>query len=242
MAKSKESEDAEKYGGGKIGHRSWLKHMDKLTFNEPIYAALWKNDHDEITELIAPPEWGPDWKIDAKKAEWKLAQAFGTKWFPLKFGSTDKGKQKSFASVFEYHITSKRGEWFEIVLETLKDNAWADVNDLTYCKIEDAREVVEKLQVGGAKLSPSLMINALMNCSFLVVPSGTKIEEMEITEQDIKREFRNTDDPKDWKRGLEEFRRRLIHIYEKNGTEYDKDETVDYDKLAERMVEKVPKM
>ena len=142
MAKSKESEDAEKYGGGKIGHRSWLKHMDKLTFNEPIYAALWKNDHDEITELIAPPEWGPDWKIDAKKAEWKLAQAFGTKWFPLKFGSTDKGKQKSFASVFEYHITSKRGEWFEIVLETLKDNAWADVNDLTYCKIEDAREVV----------------------------------------------------------------------------------------------------
>ena len=64
--------------------------------------------------------------------------------------------------------------------------------DLTYCKIEDAREVVEKLQVGGAKLSPSLMINALMNCSFLVVPSGTKIEEMEITEQDIKREFRKT--------------------------------------------------
>ncbi len=96
--------------------------MNKLTFNEPIYAALWKNDNDEVTELVAPPEWRLDWKIDAKKAEWKLAQAFGT----------DKGKQKSFASVFEYHITSKRGEWFEIVLGTLKDNAWADVNDLTY--------------------------------------------------------------------------------------------------------------
>ena len=108
--------------------------------------------------------------------------------------------------------------------------------------IEDAREVVKKLQVGGAKLNPSLMINALMACSFLVVPPGTKIEEMEITEEDIKREFRSTDDPKDWKRGLEEFRRRLIHIYEQNGTEYDKDETVDYDKLALRMIDRVPKM
>ena len=81
------------------------------------------------------------------------------------------------------------------VLESLKDNAWADVNELTYSMIEDARNVVEKLQVGGAKMNPSLMINAPMNCSFLEVPSGTKIEEMEITEQNIERKFRSEDNP-----------------------------------------------
>ena len=48
---------------------------------------------------------------------------------------------------------------------------------------------------------PSLMVNALMTCSFLEVPKGTKIEEMEIEKQDIEREFRDNDDPKDWKRG-----------------------------------------
>ena len=70
MKKVKESEDTEKYGGGKIGHRSWLKAMDKLTFNEPIYSALWNNDHDGISELLLPPECKADWSVDKWKSHW----------------------------------------------------------------------------------------------------------------------------------------------------------------------------
>ena len=104
----------------------------------------------------------------------------------------------------------KRGDWLEIVLNSLKDNAYADVNNLTYEKIELAKQTVEALQIGGARLDPSDMLNALMNCSFLEVPSGVDIKEMEITENHIKRKFLVSDNPKDWDRGLKEFRRRLI--------------------------------
>ena len=64
MEKSGDSKTTEKYEGDKIGHRSWLKAMEKLTFNEPIYAALWKNDIDELSELSEPPKWKADWSIE----------------------------------------------------------------------------------------------------------------------------------------------------------------------------------
>ena len=112
MKKAEETKDTEKYGGGKIGHRSWLRAMDKWTFNEPIYSALWTNDHEGISELLSPPEWQSGWSIEDLPEYWKSVQRFGMRWFPLKFGSVDKGKQRSFASVFEYHVKTKRGEWF----------------------------------------------------------------------------------------------------------------------------------
>ena len=72
MKKTEETKATEKYAGGKIGHRSWIKAMEKLTFNEPIYAALWRNDNDEMSELISHPEWQSDWSIEKWADDWKF--------------------------------------------------------------------------------------------------------------------------------------------------------------------------
>ena len=173
-------EETEKYDGGNLGHLSWLRLMRAKVFNEPIFEALWENKSDDIKALNSPPEWSADFDIATKADEWKLVTKFGMKWFPMLFGSTDKGKQKSIACVFDYHVKKKRGDWLEIVLKSLKDNAYGDVNNLTYKRIELAKQTVEALQIGGARLDPSDMLNALMNCSFLEVPSGVDIKEMEI--------------------------------------------------------------
>ena len=105
-----------KYGGGKLGHRSWIKYIEEQIFNEPIFEALWNNVSASLKALDETPEWNADWTPKNKADEWKVVNDFGVKWFPLKFGSTDVGKQKSFASVFEYHVKSKRGDWLKIVL------------------------------------------------------------------------------------------------------------------------------
>ena len=89
MEKNGEPKDTEKYCGGKIGHRSWLKAMDRLTFNEPIFAALWNNVEEDVSVLNSPPEWRAEWKIEDRKVEWKKVLAYGMKWFPLNFGSAD---------------------------------------------------------------------------------------------------------------------------------------------------------
>ena len=97
------------------------------------------------------------------------------------------------ACVFEYHVKGKRGDWLKIALKELKDNAYTDAHNLTWEKVELLKKTVEALKVGGARLDPKDMMNALMNCSFLEVPSGEDIKEMEITEDHIKRKFGNND-------------------------------------------------
>ena len=89
----------EKYDGGNLGHLSWLRLMTAKTFNEPIFEALWENDPEEIKALNEPPEWNADCDIAKNADQWKLVTDFGMKWFPMLFGSTDKGKQKSIACV-----------------------------------------------------------------------------------------------------------------------------------------------
>ena len=90
-----DNDEIEKYGGGTIGHLTWLRIMQDCVFNEPIFEALWKNDPNDIEALSKPPKWYADYDIAKKSDEWKLALDFGMKYFPLKFGSTDKSKQKS---------------------------------------------------------------------------------------------------------------------------------------------------
>ena len=103
-----EVENIEKYGGGKIGHLTWLRIMREQTFNEPIFTALWVNDPAEMKALNKPPEWNAEMDIAENKEEWKKAVAFGMKWFPNKFGSVDTGRQKSMACVFKFHVKGKR--------------------------------------------------------------------------------------------------------------------------------------
>ena len=82
-----------------MGHLSWIKYIEEKTFNEPIFDALWNNVSESLKALNETPEWNADWNPKKEVDKWKLVNDFGVKWFPLKFESTDVGKQKSIASV-----------------------------------------------------------------------------------------------------------------------------------------------
>ena len=72
-----------KYGGGKLGHRSWIKYIEEQIFNEPIFEALWNNVSESLKALNATPEWNADWSPKKKGEEGKLVNDFGVKWATL---------------------------------------------------------------------------------------------------------------------------------------------------------------